>query len=143
MPAIPGEEPHVLVLCVAPFGMEEDSCVVQTREFGLRVGHPVHLRFFSSSVRRQDETGAMLYFWQPDELQELGRIDLTLPVESFETGELVGVRLSACATESGMLTLTAISVKNSNLRWKIEFDVHQGRRSASRPMHRVDAEGYI
>ena len=143
MPAIPGEEPHVLVLCVAPFGMEEDYCVEQSREFGLRVGQPVHLRFFSSSVRRQDETGAMLYFWQPDELQELGRIDLTLPIESFQTGELVGVRLSACATESGMLTLTAISVKNCNLHWKIEFDVHQGRRSACRPVHRVNTEGYI
>jgi hypothetical protein len=100
MPAIPGEAPHVHVLCVAPFGMEEGSTAEQTKEFGLRVGEPVHLRFFSSSVRRQDEIGTTLYFWQPDELQELGRIDLTLPVEGFEVGEVVGVRLCSCATET-------------------------------------------
>ncbi|MEI6826290.1 MAG: hypothetical protein WCK54_11890, partial [Desulfuromonadales bacterium] len=82
--------------------------------------------------------GTMLYFWQPEELQELGRIDLTLPVEGFQIGDVVGVKLCACATECGMLTLTAISVKNSKLRWKIEFDVHRGRRSTNRPMRRLD-----
>jgi hypothetical protein len=140
MPAIPGAEPHVLVLCVAPFGMEEGCSAEQTREFGLRVGQPVHLRFFSSSVRRQDEIGTTLYFWQPEELQELGRIDLTLPVEGFAVGEVVNVRLCSCATETGTLTLTAISVKNSNLRWKIEFDVHHGRRGFDRPMRGIKPE---
>ncbi|MEI6826288.1 MAG: Hsp70 family protein [Desulfuromonadales bacterium] len=137
MPAIPGQGSHVLVLCVAPFGMEEGSSAEQAKEFGLRVGEPVHLRFFSSSVRRHDEIGTTLYFWQSDELQELGRIDLTLPVEGFEIGEVVGVRLCSCATETGTLTLTAISVKKSDLRWKIEFDAHHGRRGFDRPMRRV------
>ena len=140
MPAIPGAVPHVLVLCVAPFGLEEGSPAEQTKEFGLRVGQPVHMRFFSSSVRRHDVIGATLYFWQPDELQELGRIDLTLPIEGFEIGEVVGVRLSSCATETGTLTLTAISVKNSSLRWKIEFDVHRGSRKSDRPMRRLSNE---
>ncbi len=137
MPKIPGEAPHLLVLCVAPFGMEESCIAVQKDEFGLRVGQPVHLRFFSSSVRRQDEIGSTLYFWQPDELQELGRIDLTLPVEGFQIGEVVGVRLCSCATESGTLALTARSVKKSDLSWKIEFDVHHGRRRFDRPMNKV------
>ncbi len=140
MPAIPGEAPHMLVLCVAPFGMEEDTPAEQSNVFGLRVGESVHLRFFSSSVRRQDEVGAMLYFWQPEELQELGRLDLTLPVEGFEIGEVVGVRLSACATATGTLSLTATSVKKSTLRWKIEFDVHPGRRGLPRPMRRIGIE---
>ena len=137
MPAIPGEAPHLLLLCVAPFGMEECCIAVQKDEFGLRVGQPVHMRFFSSSVRHQDEIGTTLYFWGAGELHELGRLDLTLPVEGFKIGEVVGVRLCSCATESGTLSLTAQSVKRSDLSWKIEFDVHHGRRRFDRPMPKL------
>jgi Hsp70 protein len=71
MPAIPGMEPPIQALCVAPFGMEEGTAAqLPTQEFGLVVGEPVHFRFFGSSVRRQDQIGTLLEFWQPDELQE-------------------------------------------------------------------------
>ncbi|HEY1109107.1 MAG TPA: Hsp70 family protein, partial [Opitutaceae bacterium] len=61
MPAVPGMEPPVRALCVAPFGMEEGTQAdVPPQEFGLVVGEPTRFRFFSSSVRRDDAVGAML-----------------------------------------------------------------------------------
>jgi hypothetical protein len=123
MPAIPGVEPPVQALCVAPFGMEEGTeADLQMQEFGLIVGAPVHLRFFGSSVRRQDQIGTLLDFWQPDELQELGEIQATLPAEGRQPGEVVQVKLRAIATETGTLELTAVST-SSDEHWKVEFDV--------------------
>ncbi len=123
MPAIPGMEPPIQALCIAPFGMEEGTeADLQTQEFGLVVGEPVHLRFFGSSVRRQDTLGTLLDFWQPEELQELGEIQATLPVEGRRVGEVVQVTLRAVATETGTLALTALA-SQSDERWKVEFDV--------------------
>ena len=123
MPAIPGMEPPLQALCVAPFGMEEGTeANLQTREFGLWVGEPVVLRFFGSSVRRQDTLGTLLDFWQPDELQALGDIQATLPTEGRQAGELVQVTLRALATDTGTLELTAVATQGGE-RWKVEFDV--------------------
>jgi hypothetical protein len=123
MPAIPGMEPPMQALCVAPFGMEEGAeAELQSQQFGLVVGEPIQLRFFGSSVRRQDQLGDLLDFWQPDELQELGEIRATLPSEGRSDGDVVQVRLRAVATDTGTLELTAVAV-NGDGRWKIEFDV--------------------
>src|SRR5205814_8224175 len=53
VPAVPGVEPPLTALCVAPFGMEEGSSAeVSGGELGVVVGEKVHFRFFGSSVRR-------------------------------------------------------------------------------------------
>ena len=123
MPAIPGMEPPMQALCVAPFGMEEGTeANLQTREFGLVVGEPVVLRFYGSSVRRQDSLGTLLDFWQQDELQALGDIQATLPTEGRQVGEVVQVTLRALATDTGTLELTAMATQGGE-RWKVEFDV--------------------
>ena len=123
MPAIPGMEPPMQALCVAPFGMEEGTeANLQTREFGLVVGEPVVLRFYGSSVRRQDSLGTLLDFWQQDELQALGDIQATLPTEGRQIGEVVQVTLRALATDTGTLELTAMAAQGGE-RWKVEFDV--------------------
>jgi len=123
MPAIPGMAPPVQALCVAPFGMEEGiEADVLSQEFGLVVGEPVHMRFFGSSVRRQDQLGTLLDFWQPDELQELGEIQATLPAEGRGIGEIVQVKLRAVASETGTLELTAVATQGGE-HWKVEFDV--------------------
>jgi hypothetical protein len=106
MPAIPGMEPPIQALCVAPFGMEEGSELeLPGQEFGLVVGEPVHFRFFGSTTRRQDQIGEVLDFWGPDELQELNEIQATLPAEGRMPGDVVQVRLHALATEAGTLEL--------------------------------------
>lgn len=123
MPAVPGFEPPVQALCVAPFGMEEGTeAALPPQEFGLVVGEPVHFRFFGSSVRRQDQVGTLLDYWGPEELQELEEIQATLPAEGRTAGEVVPVRLHARVTEAGTLELEAVP-RDSGERWKVEFDV--------------------
>nr|WP_155465398.1 Hsp70 family protein [Duganella radicis] len=122
MPAIPGMEPPIQALCVAPFGMEEGSEIeLPNQEFGLVVGEPVQFRFFGSSVRRQDQIGDLLDFWGPDELIEMNEIQANLSPEGRQAGDVVQVRLHAMATESGTLELAAVA--NDGQRWKVEFDV--------------------
>nr|WP_221208097.1 Hsp70 family protein [Pseudoduganella violacea] len=122
MPAIPGMEPPIQALCVAPFGMEEGGELeLPGQEFGLVVGEPVHFRFFGSSVRRQDQIGTVLDFWGPDELVELNEIQATLSPEGRVAGDVVQVRLHAYASEAGTLELLAVA--QDGQRWKVEFDV--------------------
>lgn len=123
MPAVPGFEPPIQALCVAPFGMEEGTeAALPPQEFGLVVGEPVHFRFFGSSVRRQDQVGTLLDYWGPEELQELEEIQATLPAEGRTAGEVVPVRLHARVTEAGTLELEAVPGGSAE-RWKVEFDV--------------------
>ena len=123
MPAIPGMEPPLSALCLAPFGMEEGTEVaLPDDEFGLVVGEPVRLRFFGSSVRRTDQVGTMLDFWSPEELVELQEIELNLPAAGRAAGEVVPVTLAARVTDIGTLELNAVPVGGSE-RWKVEFDV--------------------
>ena len=123
MPAIPGMEPPISALCLAPFGMEEGTEVaLDAQEFGLVVGEPVRLRFFGSSVRRSDAVGTLLDFWGPDELVELQEIEANLPAEGHNAGDVVPVTLHARVTDIGTLELNAVPVGGSE-RWKIEFDV--------------------
>jgi hypothetical protein len=122
MPAIPGMEPPIQALCVAPFGMEEGSELeLPGQEFGLVVGEPVTFRFFGSTTRRQDQIGDVLDFWGPDELQEQNEIQATLPADGRTPGDVVQVKLHALATEAGTLELAAVS--RDGQRWKVEFDV--------------------
>jgi hypothetical protein len=126
MPAVPGLEPPVSALCVAPFGMEEGTdAELPAQEFGLVVGEPVHFRFFGSSVRRQDTVGTLLDYWQPDELQELEEIQASLPSDGRTPGEVVPVKLHARVTEAGTLELEAVP-RGTAERWKVEFDVRGG-----------------
>ena len=123
MPAVPGMEPPISALCLAPFGMEEGTEVaLDAQEFGLVVGEPVRLRFFGSSVRRSDTVGTLLDFWGPEELVELQEIEAHLPAEGRTPGEVVPVTLHARVTGIGTLELNAVPVGGSE-RWKVEFDV--------------------
>ncbi|WP_019616945.1 Hsp70 family protein [Psychromonas ossibalaenae] len=129
MPAIPGMEPPLEALCIAPFGMEEGT---ETKpgntEFGLVVGEPVRFRFFGSNTRRHDDAGVQLESWLDDELEELPELQATLSVEGRRVGDVVPVRLMAKVTEVGTLKLEAISVNSTDSngepeRWQIELDV--------------------
>lgn len=123
MPAIPGMEPPISALCLAPFGMEEGTeAALSDLELGLVVGEPVRLRFFGSSVRRSDAVGTMLDFWGPEELVELQEIELHLPAAGRAAGEVVPVTLAARVTDIGTLELNAVPVGGTE-RWKVEFDV--------------------
>ncbi|WP_433928662.1 Hsp70 family protein [Sorangium cellulosum] len=126
VPAVPGLEPPITALCLAPFGMEEGTeATLPPQEFGVVVGEPVRFRFFSSSVRRDDQAGTELDAWKPGELEELSPIEVTLPAEGRREGDMVPVRLRASVTEVGTLLLEAIprEAQKPNERWRIELSV--------------------
>ncbi|MGH8475934.1 MAG: Hsp70 family protein [Methylococcales bacterium] len=126
MPAVPGMSPPMQALCIAPFGMEEGTeTQLPPYEFGLVVGEPVRFRFFGSTVRREDKVGARLDHWMPEDIQELDEIEVTLPLEGREPGEVVPILLGAAVTEVGTLKLDAVAKHGGN-RWKVEFDVRAG-----------------
>ena len=95
---------------------------LMTQQFGLRIGEPVHFRFFGSSVRRQDQIGTQLDYWGADELQELDEIEATLLSDGRQPGDVVQVSLQAKVTEAGTLELSAIPRTGSE-RWNVEFNM--------------------
>ena len=121
VPAVPGFEPPLRALCVAPFGMEEGTqAEIPPQEFGLVVGEPTRFRFFSSSVRRQDKPGDMIEdAASSEELEEVSPIETTLPGTS---GQLVPVNLQAAVTEIGTLQLQCLE-KHGAGKWKLELNV--------------------
>jgi hypothetical protein len=130
MPAVPGMEPPLHALCIAPFGMEEGTeAAAAPQELGLVVGEHVSFRFFESATRRDDAPGTVLE--RLDGLEELPSIEATLPVDpssGHRSGDVVPVRLQAAVTELGTLRLEAIgptSAGKAPERWKIELDVRR------------------
>lgn len=124
MPAVPGMDPPVRALCVAPFGMEEGTQAdVPPQEFGLVVGEPTRFRFFASSVRRDDRVGTTLDDVEGNsEFEELAPVETTLPAGGGRSGELVPVNLQAAVTELGSLELRCLE-REGAARWKLELNV--------------------
>lgn len=126
VPAVPGVEPPITALCVAPFGMEEGtSADVPGGELGVVVGEKVHFRFFGSSVRRKDPVGAAIERWKPGEIEELTPIEVDLPPEGRAKGDVVPVTLRSTVTEVGTLLLEAVPLqpRKKDERWKVELSV--------------------
>jgi hypothetical protein len=126
VPAVPGVEPPITALCLAPFGMEEGTrAALPPHELAVVVGEPVRFRFFGSSVRRDDKAGDELERWREGELEELSPIEVTLPAEGRREGDIVPVRLDASITEIGTLLLEAVprDPQKPNERWRIELSV--------------------
>ena len=134
MPALPGLDPPVLALCVAPFGMEEGSqAALPAQELFVVVGEPVTFRFFGSTTRRADPAGCVLERWRPGELEELPPIELVLPPAGRVAGGIVAVQLQASVTAVGTLKLEALAQEplTPDERWQIELSVRHGAASGA------------
>jgi hypothetical protein len=133
MPAIPGMGAPLKALCVVPFGMEEGtSASIADREFGLVVGEPAEFRFLSSTTRKADPVGALVEDWG-DEIEELGPLEVTLPIEGQRDGT-VPVTLESRVTELGTLELWCVASGRTGGqpasaqepgRWKLELNIRE------------------
>jgi hypothetical protein len=126
MPAVPGMQPPIGALCVAPFGIDEGTtCELPDQVLGAVVGQPVTFRFFGSTVRRQDTAGTLIDPILPQEIDELAPIEIVLPAENRQPGEVVPVRLQASVTAVGSLLIEAVPLSPlvPNERWKVELNV--------------------
>jgi hypothetical protein len=128
VPAVPGIEPPITALCLAPFGMEEGTeASLPPYELGVVIGERVRFRFFGSTVRRDDVSGTELERWKDGELEELSPIEVTLPAEGRREGDVVPVRLRAEVTEVGTLLLEAVPThaQRPDEKWNIELSVRE------------------
>jgi molecular chaperone DnaK (HSP70) len=126
VPAVPGIEPPITAVCVAPFGMEEGSSAdVAGGELGVVVGEKVNFRFFGSTVRRKDTVGDAIERWKQGEIEELAPIEVDLPAEGRAKGDVVPVTLRTSVTEVGTLLLEAVPLqpRKKDERWKVELSV--------------------
>lgn len=125
-PAIPGVEPELAALCIAPIGMEEGaSARIHDHELALVVGEPVLLRFFSSNARGQDVVGTSLDGDALASLTELAPIGLTLTSPERAPGEIVPVRLETTATEIGTIAIVAkpLAPRTAGESFKVELSI--------------------
>jgi hypothetical protein len=123
MPAVPGMEAPLKALCVVPFAMEEGTeARIPDREFGLVVGESAEFRFLSSSVRKQDQVGALLEDWG-DEIEELNPLEVTLQMNG-QQGTVVPVRLETRVTEMGTLEIWCVT-RDGGHRWKLELNIRE------------------
>ena len=124
MPAVPGFEPPLNAICVAPFGMEEGtSYTLSAQRFGLVIGEPVRFRFFASTTRKDDPVGTVLTEWSDDVVMEIAPIETALEDGEAQPGEVVEVQLVSSVTTTGTLVLEAVGVNNDERRWTLEFRV--------------------
>jgi molecular chaperone DnaK (HSP70) len=122
MPSVPGFAAPLKALTVVPFGMEEGTDAhIPGREFGLVVGAPAEFRFFTSTVRKDDQPGDLIEDFG-DELQELSPMEV-----SFQAGEAASgvtpVSFESVVTETGVLQLWCVA--RDGRRWKLEFQVRE------------------
>ncbi len=123
MPAVPGIPAPLKALAVAPFGMEEGTAAAMPdREFGLVVGQPAEFRFFSSTARKDDSPGTIIEDYG-EELQELAPMEVEMPAEGGNAGEVVPVHLESAVTDTGQLQLWCVA--RDGRRWKLEFNVRE------------------
>lgn len=125
MPAIPGVEPPIKAVCVAPQGMEEGTSLqVPDHDFGLVLGEPVEFPFLGSTVKTEDSVGDVHEEWEDEGIEQLAAVGATLKPEGeeLESARSVPVRLETVATELGTLELYCVERGGSG-RWKLEFNV--------------------
>lgn len=132
IPAIPGREPPLKALCIAPYGMEEGSHeILANQEFALTLGKKVFFRFFSSNGLKSTsgnppKMGSFIKNWKKD-LIELHPIETKLGDEEEEE-KMVFVTLKASFTPLGSLEL---SCQESDKRsWVLEFDLRKEEEKA-------------
>lgn len=122
MPAVPGFEPPLKAICVAPKGMEEGTSIdIPGQELGLVLGEEVEFPFLASM--EADEPGVVHEDWEDEDLiEQLSTVGATLEAEEDETDEVVPVTLQAVATEIGTLELYCVQ-QGGEGRWRLEFEV--------------------
>ncbi len=122
MPSVPGFAAPLKALTVSPFGMEEGTQHrIPNREFGLLVGEPAEFRFFTSTVRKNDQPGDMIDDFG-DQLEELSPMEVHLTAEQGGA-DVVPVSFETVVTETGMLQLWCVA--RDGRRWKLEFNVRE------------------
>jgi hypothetical protein len=113
---------RLTLLCVVPQHLEEgQEIAVPKPELELALGQPVAFPLFTSTVRGDDQAGAVLQV-APDQLLQLPPLHTILRGGKRSGTKRVPVTLAARCTEIGTLELWCVA-KDGNNRWRLEFNV--------------------
>jgi molecular chaperone DnaK (HSP70) len=110
------------VVCVVPQHLEEGQEIALDKpEMELAIGQPVAFPLFTSTVRADDEAGAVLRV-APEQLLQLPPLHTILRGGKRSGAKHVPVTLAARSTEIGTLELFCVAREGNN-RWRLEFNV--------------------
>jgi hypothetical protein len=122
MPSIPGFPTPLKALTVVPFGMEEGTDTrIPGPEFGLLIGAAAEFRFFTSTVRKDDQPGDLIEDFG-GELQELAPMEVNFQAAE-NASEVAPVSFESVVTETGLLQLWCVA--RDGRRWKLEFNLRE------------------
>ncbi|PCJ15081.1 MAG: nucleotide-binding protein [Candidatus Cloacimonadota bacterium] len=120
--AIPGMEPELSMVCIAPWGLEEgESVTLKDEELYLVTGENIQFRLFRSHIRK-DQAGDVIDY-NLEDFEELSSVEKTL--ESTAEQSFIPVNLETTATEIGTLDLFCHEVDGQKEKWKLEFNVRE------------------
>jgi hypothetical protein len=133
-----GGDGKATVLCVVPQRLEEGHEVALPRpELELALGQPVLFPLYTSTVRGQDRPGDLLTV-SPEQLAQLPPLHTVLRGGKRSGTRSVPVTLAARVTEIGTLELFCVA-RDSNNRWRLEFNVRDVIKPAEEPESADDA----
>src|SRR5207244_701803 len=98
-----------------------EEIVLKQPELELALGQPVLFPLYTSTVRSDDQAGALLQV-QPDQLLRMPPLHTVLRGGKRSGTKHVPVTLAARSTEIGTLELWCVAKDGGN-RWRLEFNV--------------------
>jgi hypothetical protein len=117
-------EKPLTVLCVVPQHLEEgNEIVLEKPELELAIGQPVSFPLYTSTVRGDDQPGALLRV-APEQLLQLPPLQTILRGGKRSGARHVPVTLAARSTEIGTLEVWCVARDGGN-RWRLEFNVRE------------------
>ncbi|MDP2179802.1 Hsp70 family protein [Methylicorpusculum sp.] len=112
-------------VCILPRGCEEGhEIVLQDRQFGLRLGQPVRFHLVSTTGDAEFKPGEIATITD-DRFQTLPPLAVALAATEHSSSEQEIVKLAVTLTEIGTLKIQCVSVKDSNQRWDVEFQIRR------------------
>ncbi|MCO4784112.1 MAG: Hsp70 family protein [Candidatus Cloacimonetes bacterium] len=120
--AVPGMEPELSMVCIAPRGLEEGQGVtLDDQELYLVTGENIQFRLFRSHIRK-DQEGSIIDYNEVD-FEEVSSVEKTL--DAADEQRFIPVSLETTATEIGTLDLYCNDIEGMNEKWKLEFNVRE------------------
>lgn len=109
-------------VCLVPAGQEPGSTIeLESPVFHLRLGTPIELPMFSSSVRLNDSPGEVIPI-DPVAFRRLPAIKTVIQSKKGSGADQVAIRLLASLTEVGTMELSCHEIDGPRT-WRLQFDV--------------------
>ena len=112
-------------ICILPRGSEEgDEIILRHHHFSLRLGQPVRFNLVSITGDVAYQPGDVVII--TDLFHSLPPLAVAFESQVADTKTEAVVELAVTQTEVGTLKIQCVSIKNSNQRWNVEFQIRKG-----------------